>query len=507
MWTFWRRSWAVSLLVLGLGIACTQAPEGGAAVTAPDPEVRLCRDGWMGAYARRSDEVAALLTGGKGWVSFREGRLYDALQAFSATGAPEPGLVRTYLAFADLYAALDGLFLETEALYLGEAAGGDPALEARQGWVALRRGDRAAARRAFGDAAAPRGGYLGVLGRAGLAYLEGDADRLRRLTREAGSPETEQDRVMGLVACYLWGVPCPTGNRSPYGQALDAFRQGDLASGVLALEMVDFNQVGRGPGPDLYVYELLRRGFGGLAAEAARPLPAPFWAGLGAAAQGRWEDAAASFAKTPVRQAVDIWLFGPVAGPGEAPGLARIREGAALYRLGRKADAIARWRDALRDDPGPLALVTLAAVQTELGAPEPLGDPVESARAALRTVRSLPERLGEAPDAATLAELYRVRQAEVARLAARVFWGRGLDQEALEALDGVHDKAQGARPDFRNPAAFLADLARAYARAGQFAPAVGILFDLAQEFPSARLAYESLKRLYASRTGGEVPPR
>lgn len=503
----WRRSWAVSLLAVVLGLACAQAPDGGAAAAAPDPEVQACKAGWMGAYAAKDPAIERLLTKGKGWVALRESRFYDAIQEFSASGEPEPGLVRTYQAFADLYQALDGLFLDVESLYLPEAGAGSPSLEARLGWVALRRGDLPTARKVFGGKREAAGGYLGVLAQAGLAYLEGDADRLRALTRKAGSPNTDDERVMGLVACYLWGVPCPTGDRTPYGQALDAFRQGDLASGVLALEMVDFHQVGSAPGPDLYLYELLKRGFGGLAADTARALRAPFWAGLGAEAQGAWDGAASWFGKTPVRKAMDIWLFGPVTGPGEAPALARVREGAALYRLGRKGEALARWRAVAEGQPGPLVLATLAALQAELGAAEPLGDPVESARAAVRTVEALPERLAEEPDSAALAELYPVRRAEVARLAARVFWSRGLDGEALEVLDRVHDKSQGSRPDFRNPPAYLVDLARAYARVGQFAPAVGLLFDLTREYPTARLAYESLKRLYASRTGGEVPPR
>jgi len=33
------------------------------------------------------------------------------------------------------------------------------------------------------------------------------------------------------------------------------------------------------------------------------------------------------------------------------------------------------------------------------------------------------------------------------------------------------------------------------------------MFELAGDYPSARLGYESLKRMYASRTGGEAPPR
>lgn len=461
----------------------------------------------MGRYARKDPEIARLLSGGDGWRALRDMRLYDAIQVFSAA-PPGPGLVRTYQAFSDLYGAMDDLFLETEHLYLSRAPSGDRALVERRGWVALRRGDLAEARAVFGAEGSRPRSYPAALARAGIAFWQGDMDRVRVLARQAPPPQTETDKVLGLVACYLWGVPCPTGDRSPYGQALDAFRQGDLASGVLALEMIDFNRVGDGPGADLFLYELLQRGFGGLAANGAGQIPSPYWAGRGFEAQGRWDKAAASYvADRTDGSGPAPWLFSPVHGGQEAAELGRVRAGAALFRAGRRAEGLALWRKVAGGDPTPLTLAVLAGFQAELGLSEPLGDPVESARAAVRAVERLPERLPPGPESAAVAELYAVRRAEVARWAARALWARGLDSEALQVLDAAHQKGQGAHPDFRNPPAFLADLARAYARAGQFAPAVAILFDLTREYPSARLAYESMKRLYASRSGGGVPPR
>jgi hypothetical protein len=74
-------------------------------------------------------------------------------------------------------------------------------------------------------------------------------------------------------------------------------------------------------------------------------------------------------------------------------------------------------------------------------------------------------------------------------------------------MERAHRKATGFRPDFVNDPAFLVDLSRAYAEAGDYAPAVAVLFELSRQYPSVRLAYESLKRLYAAHTGGETQPR
>ncbi len=463
----------------------------------------------MGRYAQQDPAIGRILRDQKGWLHYRRMELFEAIQAFNPEEGASPGLVRTYLEFADLYSSLDQVFLETEATYLaGVETEGLPRLRARKGWVALRQGRLEEAREVFEreDPALPQ--YPAALGRAGIAYLEGDTDRLRRLARQAPPPGNDSEKVLGLVACYLWGVPCPTGDRTPYGLALDAFRQGNLGAGVMALQMVDFDRVGDGPEPDLYLYLLLGRGFAALARAAAQSAHTPFWAARACEREGKPREAAQSYAlaEKPPGAGPEPWLFSPIHGASESVWLARVLRGRALYEEGRRADALALWRSVVAGAPGPLAMALLAQAQAETGSGAPLGNPEMTARAALREVRQAAARLPPDP-APSVADLYPVRVAGVARVVARVLWASGKDREALIVLEGAHRKALGYRPDFVNTPAFLVDLARAYARTGQYAPAVAVLFSLTEEYPSVRVAYESLKRLYASRTGGGVPPR
>ncbi len=495
-WNALGSAWGLGLLALLVLGACTREPPG-PAVTAPDPEVEAARQGWMGRFSRGDPEVARLLEAHPGWRRFREMDLFEAVQAFSAESDRGVGLARTYLAFADLYGSLDELFLETEETFLGPATPSSGALWARKGWVALRRGDLATAREVFGPAGPPVPGYPGALGRAGLAYLEGRRDQVKKLASSGPLPETEDEKVLGLVACYLWGVPCPTGDRSPYGQALDAFRTGDLASGVLALQMIDFTAVGEGPGPDLYLYLLLERGFAGLAASAAEGAGATFWAARAQDVFGALGEALPRYARAEEGEAgagLEPWLFSPVLGPGEAALLGRVYRGSVLFRLGRKADAMACWRETIASPPGPLVLATLAEVQAGLEASGPLGDPAHAAVSAVEEARRALDAMASGPDGEKLPEVYAARVAEVSRRAARVLWHQGRDREALELLERAR-RARSRRTDFANPPGFLVDLARGYARAGRRAPAVEVLLEVTRSYPSARIGYESLKRL------------
>ncbi len=505
----WRQSCLASLLALSLaGGGCTgKSPADG--TPARGSEVQAAIQGWMGRYARRDPAIGRILREQRGWLHYRRMELFEAIQAFNPEAGASPGLVRTYLEFADLYASLDRVFLETEAAYLaGAVTRGPPRLRARKGWVALRQGRLDAAREVFEreDPSLPR--YPAALGRAGIAYLEGDTDRLRALARQTPPPENDSEKVLGLVACYLWGVPCPTGDRTPYGLALDAFRQGNLGAGVMALQMVDFDRVGDGPEPDLYLYLLLARGFAALARTAAESAHIPFWAARAYDQEGKTPEAAQRYAlaEKPSGAGPEPWLFSPIHGSGESVWIARVLRGRALYDTGRRADALALWRSVVAGSPGPLALALLAQAQAETRAGAPLGNPEMTARAALREVRQAAAQLPPDPEP-SVADLYGVRVAAVARAVARVLWASGKDREALSVLEEAHRKARGYRPDFVNTPAFLVDLARAYARTGQYAPAVAVLFSLTEEYPSVRVAYESLKRLYASRTGGGVPPR
>ena len=493
------------LALLALGGCAREAPA--PAAPAPDPEVEAARQGWMGRCSRGDPEVKGLLEAQPGWRRFREMDLFEAVQAFSGESDQGVGLARTYLAFADLYGSLDDLFLETEETFLAPARPSSGALWARKGWVALRRGDLATAREVFGPGGPTVPGYPGALGRAGLAYLEGRRDRVKKLASSGPLPETEDEKVLGLVACYLWGVPCPTGDRSPYGQALDAFRTGDLASGVLALQMIDFTAVGEGPGPDLYLYLLLERGFAGLAASAADEAGAAYWAARAQDVFGALEEALPRYARAEKGQAgagLEPWLFSPVLGPEEAGLLGRVYRGSVLFRLGRKADAMACWREVIASSPGPLVLATLAEAQAGLEAPGPLGDPAHAAVSAVEEVRRAMDVLAAGPGGERLPEIYAARVAEVSRKAARVLWHQGRDGEALELLERASRRTRSYRADFASPPGFLVDLARGYARAGRRAAAVEVLLKVTRSYPSARVGYESLKRLHGP---GSPPPR
>ncbi len=503
------RSLGAGLLALVALGACTREPQGPSPAAAPRPglEVEAARQGWMGRYSRGDPQVTGLLEAHPGWRYFRDMDLFEAVQAFSGESDRGVGLARTYLAFADLYGSLDELFLEAEERFLAPARPSSGALWARKGWVALRLEDLATARDVFGPGAPLVPGYPGALGRAGLAYLEGRTDQVKKLASSGPLPETEDEKVLGLVACYLWGVPCPTGDRSPYGQALDAFRTGDLASGVLALQMIDFTAVGEGPGPDLYLYLLLERGFAGLAASAADGARATFWAARARDVFWALQEALPRYARAEEGQAgtgLEPWIFSPVLGPDEAALLGRVYRGSVLYRLGRKADAAACWRRAIASPPGPLVLATLAQVQSGLETSGPLGDPVHAALSAVEEARRALDAMPGGPGDAMLPELYAVRVAEVARRAARVLWHQGRDREALDLLEGAYRKTRGYEADFVNPPGFLVDLARGYARAGRHGAAMQVLLEVTRSYPSARIGYESLKRL---RGPGDAPAR
>ncbi len=519
-----RRNWAGSLLVAALLLGCTggQTPAGAAPPPGVSPGVSVAseaeptRAGWMGRYSRRDAGLAALLASHPGWSHYRDMDLLEGLQFFA--GSPKAadvlGAARSYLALADLFGALDGLFLEVEAAYLdglGARAGGPE--RARRAHVRLRLGDLAGARAEF-DAPAPEGQvYPWALGRAGVAALGGDAPGAEALRARLPAPGSDGERNLGEAACYLWGLPGAGGGRGPYGQAVAAFRTGDLTGGILSLQMLDLQGGQAGADPGLFLYPLLRRAFAGLALAALGDAAAPdeaFLAGLAREHRGEWPAAAQAFDRAargsgPGQDAA--WLFSPLHGAGEAAEVARVAAAGARYRAGERAGALQAWRAALAAPPGPLALAWLAASQAELASPAPLDDPTRSAAAALAAVAAAPAAFQGEGAEQLVSLLYPARLAAVSRLAARVERRLGDRRRAADLLDRAHSKASGYRSNFVNPPAFLADLAREDAAAGNYATAVAVMFALAGDNPSARLAYESLKRLYASRSGGEAPPR
>jgi tetratricopeptide (TPR) repeat protein len=472
----------------------------------------------MGRFALRDPELAALLAGQAGWGLLRDMELGRAAEAFGAweTPADRVGAARAWLELAALHAALDGIVLDAEAAYLdGLGPDADPAARAARGLVALRLGDRETARSAFGPSApADAGTTARALGRAALAALDGDEEGARRLGAQVPPPGAGEEASLVQAGCFFWGLPCPENPGGPYGTAVAALGAGDAAAALEALR-------GAGEGaPAIFFYPLLRRACAMLAGAAVDGAGSPEAAFRRAEAwehMGRWAAAAEDFRRAAggagVPDPADAagaagWLFSPLHGREEAGRLARVAEGAARYRAGERAEGLALWRAVLADgDPGPLVFARLAAEQAEAGAAEPLASPAAAAAEALAAVAAAQGRLPEADGARVPPALYAVRVAAVSRLGARVARAQGDRRRAADLLDGAHLKASGHRPDFINPPGYLAELAREYAAAGEYAPAVALLFSLAGQYPEARAAYESLKRLYASRTGGEAPPR
>ncbi|HSH69814.1 MAG TPA: hypothetical protein VK997_07840, partial [Deferrisomatales bacterium] len=279
------------------------------------------------------------------------------------------------------------------------------------------------------------------------------------------------------------GLPPGPGGTTPYDEGLAAFRAGDLAGGVLTLQMLEFSSVGDGPGPELFLYQLLERAFASLALGSLEGIDGPAAQFLGAVAQGHRDGGAAAgalyrrAAASAERADPAALLFSPFTGGAELQAVARVRAG-----------------NPPADGAGPLE--ALAGAHTSAA--------VEAALGQLAVTPTLPD----GGDAATaLAELYAARKTAGARWAARMLWELGEDQRARDALEKAHRKSSGYRPNFVNSPGFLVDLARSRQRVGEYAPAVAVLFELAAEDPSVRIAYESLKRLYASHAGGEVPPR
>lgn len=478
----------------------------------------------MGRFGRRDPELAVLLAGQPGWGLLRDMELGRAAEAFGASETPADrvGAARAWVELAALHAALDVIVLEAEAAYL-DGRGPEAGTRARvdRGLIALRLGDLETARSAFGHPAPEAGGSAWTLGRAALAALEGDEDEARRLWAQAPALGTAQDVAVAQAGCYFWGLPCPKDPGGALGTAVAALREEDAPAALEALR-------GGGEGaPPVFFYPLLRHAYALLAAAQTAgmaSLEAAFWRAEAWKHLGRWGAAAEDFRRAAESAAVAPglaeaaeaaeqgevagWLFSPIHGREEAARLARVAEGAARYQAGERAEGLALWGGALAgEDPGPVVRARLAADQAEAGVAQPLASPAAAAAEALAAVAAAQGQLQETDGGLVPPAIYAVRMAAVSRLGARVARAQGDRRRAADLLDGAYRKASGHRPGFVNPPGYLAELAREYAAAGEYAPAVAILFSLAGEYPEARVAYESLKRLYASRTGGEAPPR
>ncbi len=514
----WGRSWAGSLLLaLALLLSCTDGRSPAAGQDPPgNREAEAALLGWMGRFAQKDEGLRKLLEGQPAWALLRDMALLEAIQAFSSSDRPADrvGAARSCLAMADLFAAADGLFLEAEAAYLEAlGAGADSGDRVRRAFVRLRLRDLAAAGADFAGPPPDGARFLWAVGSAGVKALEGKTEEARATMAAAPKPGSDGEVALAQVGCFLWGVPWEGTDKGPYGQALAAFHGGDLATGVMALDLLDFESSGRGAEPGLFLYPLFRRAFAGLAAAAAEGgdgVAALFLAGRAREHLGEWGAAAESYrrASEGSGNGAPGILFSPFYDLSEMARVARVLRGGALYRSGRPADAVELWRGVVAQDaPGALVLASLAAIQARLGATEPLGAPGNSAAAAVAASLAVAAGVEGAKGAEAVVSLHAAREAAVGQRAAEVYRGAREGRRAADLLERLHVKSTGYRASFVNPPDYLVDLARSYAAAGEYAPAVAVMFELAGEYPSLRFGYESLKRLYASRTGGDAPPR
>lgn len=467
----------------------------------------------MGRYASRDEALRVLLSSQEGWGKLRDMELFEAADLFSSGGSDTDrlGTARTYLALADAFASLDELLLATESVYLdslGDRAG--PLEQARGGLVRIRRGDLAPARSLFAKGPPPAARGAWAVGAAGLAAADGRAAEGAALPAGVGDGEAD----LASVAGYAWAGRAGRAG-GPFGRAARALAAGDFGGALTVLQRLELARAPRAAGPDLFTYLLLRRACAGLASKALGEPTTPdaaYLAGLAREHLGEDAAAVALYARAEAAQQNGLdaaWLFSPCLGAREAARLAAARRGGLLARRGSRDEAAAAWQKALgAGEPGPLARATVAEMRAGGSAQAAAPDVVAEAAAAVTEAAEVPPLLpkdGAGGD--LLPSLYPARTAAVARAAASVYRRAGQSRRALEVLERAHRKATGYRPDFANDVAFLVDLARSYADAGDYAPAVAVLFDLSRQYPQARLAYESLKRAYAARTGGETQPR
>jgi hypothetical protein len=270
----------------------------------------------------------------------------------------------------------------------------------------------------------------------------------------------------------------------------------------------------RVPAPDLFAYLLLRRAH---ALEALSALGEPnsaeaaFLAGRALEHLGEATASAAMYERAagPAAPGDAAWLFSPILGTQEAARLSWARRGELLGASSQKGEREALWGRALTEEGGGslLATAAVAAAQARQGAEKPFANPAAAAEEALVAAAGLAAQLPTGERDNLLSALYPARVAAVAQSAAAIHLMAGRPRRALDLLEQAHRKAAGYRPDFVNRPAFIVDLARAYAAAGEYAPAVAALFEMSRRYPESRLAYESLKRLYAARAGGGSQPR
>lgn len=480
---------------------------------------RRLKEGWIGRYAQKDESIRKVIGANEGWAKFREMDLYEAIRFFSMVTdqASRIGAARSYVELAKSYGALEDFFVDIETQYLDElgmqATAGQ---RARLGFCHLLRGKTQKAKEIFSAESPKDRRFHWSVGRLGVAHESGQKVDMESELKKLAESASKEQRTFLKVAAHAWGHDIPVKDTAYYGQSIQAMKDGDLFGALVALQMMD-NPGNHGePGPELYLYALLRQVFSKMAVESVKGMEgidAYFVSGQAKLLLGDYEGAAADFALASKAlenpsTVVATRVFGAEIDEAEMVGLARVNEGLAKFKAGKVEEAKRVWIEfAATPNAGRFELSRLAAAVADAKVgilPEVVAKMPGEAVGEVATLTASALRL---PGGDTAAKLLDTRGARIARDAALVARTGQRYGEALDVLDQAHIKRQGNRPSFANPPTFMVDLARAYAETGEFAPAVEILFELSRQYPSSRMAYESLKRLYASTTGGEAPPR
>ena len=518
-----KRSWVASFLVIALLLSlvgcnksASKAEATATSAEQADPSLQRLSTSWIGLYANRDEKIAKLLTEDEGWLHFREMDLFEAIRFFSSGNSygDFAGLTRAYLEMAETFSAIDALFLNIEAAYLQCPDCEDtPDLLARKGFILLRRGELDKAKEIFSQKVPMEYEGLWLLGNAGIELLGGDEDFGRELLEKSFKAGSSEVRQLVEVAAFSWDSPLSGIAEGYYSDALSSYREGAFAEGLFALQMLDFAGAGQKAEPGIFVYRILSRFFASLARASAASLPAGeknYFSGMACRYEGDFLDSEGFFSKLESESfepGTEALIFGPLIDASDMLELSTVYRGESLISRGMMAEGYEVWRKLADSKPTLVPLSELAKLQALNNVSGPLSDPYTYVETALSDSRVFRIKALEGESGEMASALLASMQADLSRKAASVSMLRGAYVDALDKLDGSRQKRNGYNPDFINPPSFFVELGGAYLSTGQYAPAVEILFELSRQFPSARLCYESLKRLYASRTGGEAPPR
>ncbi len=451
---------------------------------------------------------------------YRDMDLFESIRYFTmgADQASRMAAARSYMELASTFDGLDTFFLDVESQFLDDlglgASGGQ---RARLAFCYLRRGKFSKAKEILAAEPPKDAKFYWALGRLALQFASADKAPDKAELKKLQDAATKDQKVFLRVVSYTLGRDLQIKDTGYYGQALQSLASGDLFGGMVSLQMVDRPSSDNEPGPDLYLYHFMKQIFARMAIEALKGVDGTDAALLMGRAKlliGDAEGAEKTLSKarnvraTPQAVADSARLYGPEIDALEAVNLAAVYDGLALQKLKKPAEAEKVWQTAINTGLGPYEKARLAAEELKAGLKTgPLGDPAGIAAASLAEVEELEKLSSRLTGADVIHRLLDARYARAAMDSAAIARAQGRMKDALENLDKAHMKRQGYKPTYVNPPSFLVELSRAYAETGEFAPSVEILFELSNQMSTCRVAYESLKRLYASTTGGEAPPR